>query len=73
MTTAGPVQFDKSISGASALDDEDIKTSLAKLDPSSPDYGKYDEHGRPIPPWHQQITVRAIVVAAVIGFVFNLM
>jgi hypothetical protein len=57
----------------SGVDDQDLKTSLAKLDPLSPDYGKFDEHGRLIPKWHEQITVRAVLVAAVLGFVFNLM
>lgn len=64
---------DESTSTTIHIDRQDLKTSSAKLDPRSPDYGTCDEHGRPIPPWYQQITVRAVLVAAVIGFVFNLM
>lgn len=64
---------DESTSTTLQIDGQDLKTSLAKLDPSSPNFGKYDEHGRPIPPWYKQITVRAVMVAAVMGFVFNLM
>ena len=43
------------------------------MDPQHPLYGEVDEHGRKIPAWHEQITIRAIIVAAGIGFVFNLM
>jgi hypothetical protein len=57
----------------SEIDRTDLKTSIARQDPASADYGKYDEHGREIPPWYHQITLRAIVVAAILGFVFNLM
>lgn len=69
----GSAQSSGSVATTLGIDSQDLKTSLAKLDPSSPDYGKYDEHGRLIPKWHEQITVRAVLVAAVLGFVFNLM
>jgi OPT family oligopeptide transporter len=60
--------------GISQTEFEDMKKQGEDfMDPKHPLYGEVDEHGRKIPAWHEQITIRAIIVAAGIGFIFNLM